>query len=307
MTFWQGLAITILAETTDVGGGSDSDEWAMSAQNFLICLEMLLFSIAHFYCFPTEEWEENYQAKQKRANLSETIAFGDFVSDIKLILSSSSSSGKSKKKKSKKKKLKNQDPTEPTVPEEEGEDAEGGSGGGDDGDNGDGVVDVERGDREVDTEEETSVASDITGMSSVEHNANANKSLAAAIAKNLAKSDDDPEIQEACQRLLQNDILSDLAFNPPTPLVSRQRPEDQQQQDEESNSSSRNLGETTTGTATEQTGLLSAGGSQPSLNDGVSTGSDDMLRPSIFTTIADLSGGEDSNDDSTKQAILSLD
>ena len=60
MTFWQGLAITVLAETTDVGG-KDAEEWAMSAQNFLICLEMLLFSIAHFYCFPTDEWEEDYK------------------------------------------------------------------------------------------------------------------------------------------------------------------------------------------------------------------------------------------------------
>jgi hypothetical protein len=51
MTFWQGLAISILAQTTDVGG-QDEVEWAQSAQNFLICLEMLLFSIAHFYCFP---------------------------------------------------------------------------------------------------------------------------------------------------------------------------------------------------------------------------------------------------------------
>ena len=86
MTFWQGLAITILAETTDVGGGDDSTEWAMSAQNFLICLEMLLFSIAHFYCFPTEEWEENYKALHSKAKFSDSIALGDFVADLKLIL-----------------------------------------------------------------------------------------------------------------------------------------------------------------------------------------------------------------------------
>jgi len=51
MTFWQGLAISVLAQTTEVGG-QDEEKWAKSAQNFLICLEMLLFSIAHFYCFP---------------------------------------------------------------------------------------------------------------------------------------------------------------------------------------------------------------------------------------------------------------
>lgn len=84
MTFWQGLAIVVLAETTDVGGGK-SDEWAKSAQNFMICLEMLLFSIAHFYCFPTEEWNPDYRARVSRG-LNETLAFGDFVQDLKLIL-----------------------------------------------------------------------------------------------------------------------------------------------------------------------------------------------------------------------------
>lgn len=85
MTFWQGLAISILARTTDVGG-QDADEWAQSAQNFLICLEMLLFSIAHFYCFPTDEWEEGYRVKHSQGKFGDSIALGDFFSDLKLIL-----------------------------------------------------------------------------------------------------------------------------------------------------------------------------------------------------------------------------
>lgn len=85
MTFWQGLAIAILAGTTDAGG-DDSQEWAKSAQNFLICLEMLLFSIAHFYCFPTEEWEEDYQARHSETQFGDTVALGDFVHDLKLVL-----------------------------------------------------------------------------------------------------------------------------------------------------------------------------------------------------------------------------
>ena len=105
MTFWQGLALTVLAETTDVGG-QQSEEWAKSAQNFLICLEMLLFSIAHFYCFPTEEWDPDYRIRASRG-ISESLALGDFVQDLKLILNKSS---KRKKKAAKK-------PTEPTVPE----------------------------------------------------------------------------------------------------------------------------------------------------------------------------------------------
>ena len=85
LTFWQGLAISILAEFTDVGG-QDAQEWAKSAQNFLICLEMLLFSIAHFYCFPTEEWEEGYRVKHSQGQFGDSIALNDFFQDVKLIL-----------------------------------------------------------------------------------------------------------------------------------------------------------------------------------------------------------------------------
>ena len=115
MTFWQGLAITILAETTDVGGdSSDSEEWASSAQNFLICLEMLLFSIAHFYCFPTYEWEPNYRANFNKAKygIKEQFALGDFVADLKLIMK-----GNSKRRKSSKTAA-SKEPSEPSVPEE---------------------------------------------------------------------------------------------------------------------------------------------------------------------------------------------
>ncbi|KAG7374151.1 organic solute transporter Ost alpha [Nitzschia inconspicua] len=111
MTFWQGLALTVLAETTDMGGGGNSDQWAESAQNFLICLEMLLFSIAHFYCFPVEEWQPGYQANYQKAKFGETLALNDFFTDLKLVMSSTSSS-KSKKKKHARRS------SEPTVIEE---------------------------------------------------------------------------------------------------------------------------------------------------------------------------------------------
>ncbi len=96
MTFWQGLVISFLASTSadnppqgDQQQGEDNaDLWGKQAQNFLICLEMLLFSIAHFYCFPTEEWQEGYQPtmEKKVKGLSDNMAFGDFVADLKLIL-----------------------------------------------------------------------------------------------------------------------------------------------------------------------------------------------------------------------------
>ncbi|KAI2492848.1 Organic solute transporter Ostalpha [Fragilaria crotonensis] len=113
MTFWQGLAISVLAQTTDVGG-NDSSEWARSAQNFLICLEMLLFSIAHFYTFPTDEWEEGYRASHEGGKFGDTIALGDFFQDLKLILQTQK----------KKKKKKSDDDSLATLDEAEEEDEE---------------------------------------------------------------------------------------------------------------------------------------------------------------------------------------
>jgi Organic solute transporter Ostalpha len=113
MTFWQGLALTVLAETTDVGG--NSEQWAESAQNFLICLEMLLFSIAHFYCFPVEEWQPGYQANYKKAKFGETLALNDFFTDLKLVMSSTNST------KSKKKKHAKHSPEATVAEEEDGE------------------------------------------------------------------------------------------------------------------------------------------------------------------------------------------
>lgn len=101
MTFWQGLAIAILAasigESTPNVGSDDAELWAKQAQNFLICLEMLLFSIAHFYCFPTEEWEEGYRPVVSDAKFGDQLALNDFFQDIKLL------ARQGKKKKGKKK------------------------------------------------------------------------------------------------------------------------------------------------------------------------------------------------------------
>ena len=101
MTFWQGLAIAILAasigESTPNVGSDDAELWAKQAQNFLICLEMLLFSIAHFYCFPTEEWEEGYRPVVSDAKFGDQLALNDFFQDIKLL------ARQGKKKKSKEK------------------------------------------------------------------------------------------------------------------------------------------------------------------------------------------------------------
>jgi hypothetical protein len=101
MTFWQGLVISFLANNTNIAGvnihqnlGSDAspseirDAWGKQTQNFLICLEMLLFSIAHFYCFPTDEWQDGYRPtiEKKIKGFGDNMAFGDFVADLKLIM-----------------------------------------------------------------------------------------------------------------------------------------------------------------------------------------------------------------------------
>lgn len=108
MTFWQGVVISFLANSTNMAGAktdedSDPDLWGKQAQNFLICLEMLGFSIAHFYCFPTEEWEEGYRPKaEKIVSAGDNLALGDFMNDLKLILGGSNHSDRKKKKKAKK-------------------------------------------------------------------------------------------------------------------------------------------------------------------------------------------------------------
>ena len=106
MTFWQGLVISILANTALLGGmappgigsssssgsknGDDVDDpslWGQQAQNFLICLEMLFFSVAHFNCFPTDEWQDGYRpVKDKDIKFGDNIALRDFFDDLKLIL-----------------------------------------------------------------------------------------------------------------------------------------------------------------------------------------------------------------------------
>uniref|UniRef100_A0A7S2E3J1 Transmembrane protein 184C n=1 Tax=Helicotheca tamesis TaxID=374047 RepID=A0A7S2E3J1_9STRA len=119
MTFWQGLAISILARTTLSGPDGDrGDEWAQQAQSFLICLEMLLFSLGHFYCFPTEEWEEGYRPAHEKRNFGDNMALGDFLEDIKLVM------GAGKKSKRKVGKL-SRTPSVSTVGDD-GDDEEGG-------------------------------------------------------------------------------------------------------------------------------------------------------------------------------------
>ncbi len=64
---------------------------AMQIQNLLICIEMLLASLAHFYIFPSHEWQEGYkeakETEQKhKIQIKDTLALRDFVKDVKLMV-----------------------------------------------------------------------------------------------------------------------------------------------------------------------------------------------------------------------------
>jgi Organic solute transporter Ostalpha len=64
-------------------------ERASQIQNFLICLEMLFFSMAHYCVFPAEEWRPDYRPQAHYAKPG--IGLKDFVKDISYIMTSSSS------------------------------------------------------------------------------------------------------------------------------------------------------------------------------------------------------------------------
>ena len=74
MTFWQGLVISLLT-------GNDNDDKEENSgqriQNLLICLEMLGFSIAHYFVFPPMEWEEGYIRRRLELGFGDSIAFGE--------------------------------------------------------------------------------------------------------------------------------------------------------------------------------------------------------------------------------------
>lgn len=66
---------------------TDPKQQAAQIQNFLICLEMLFFSIAHWCVFPAEEWEPDYRPKHYA---KPGIGLSDFVSDMSYIINSRS-------------------------------------------------------------------------------------------------------------------------------------------------------------------------------------------------------------------------
>ncbi len=104
MTFWQSLVVNIIFQASDRSSDnddstSDSGSNTYSAsyiQHVLICMEMLLFSAAHFCVFPAEEWEDGYKMKYYEGP---GFGFKDFASDVNLIIDSGKRSMQARKEK----------------------------------------------------------------------------------------------------------------------------------------------------------------------------------------------------------------
>lgn len=78
-TFWQYIALQAMSAY-----GLVDERTAAQCQNLLICVEMLIASIAHLYIFPHQEWAPNYRKERQRSlMLRDTMALGDFMRDMR--------------------------------------------------------------------------------------------------------------------------------------------------------------------------------------------------------------------------------
>lgn len=77
MTFWQGLVINLMSTV-----GMVDEKAASQIQNLLVCIEMLIASLALIYVFPFQEWQEGFK-RDKQIMLKDTLAFRDFMKDVK--------------------------------------------------------------------------------------------------------------------------------------------------------------------------------------------------------------------------------
>jgi hypothetical protein len=84
ITFWQSCMIQMMGSY-----GLVDEKSAIQITNLLICIEMLIASIAHYYIFPYQEWEPGYQReKEKNILLRDTMAFGTFLQDMRVVFNS---------------------------------------------------------------------------------------------------------------------------------------------------------------------------------------------------------------------------
>lgn len=108
LTFWQGIAISLLVHYLDLQvntssyDNTESEDTSIILQNLLISCEMFLFAIAHYCYYPWEEWEEGYSTRASTNNtinrgFGDNFAIGDFANDVKTVINSSQMSMQSRK------------------------------------------------------------------------------------------------------------------------------------------------------------------------------------------------------------------
>ncbi len=113
MTFWQRMVISLivnLAYGDKFPSQERATEFIMQAQNFLICLEMLFSAVAHCFIFSPDEWAPGYREREEArrkmilnqgdgpTGLGDSVAFGDFINDIKVVMASKARRKRRKKR-----------------------------------------------------------------------------------------------------------------------------------------------------------------------------------------------------------------
>ena len=98
MTFWQKMVLGLvvnLGYSDKFDSQEAANEFVIQAQNFLICLEMLFSAVAHCFVFTPDEWADGYRERQEQYqgraiphSFGDSVALGDFINDVKIVMSS---------------------------------------------------------------------------------------------------------------------------------------------------------------------------------------------------------------------------
>lgn len=77
------IIATLLVIIFHIWVGLVDERTGSQIQNLLICIEMLLASLLHYYIFPHREWAENYKRDKERqiqqGGAPDMLALKDFV------------------------------------------------------------------------------------------------------------------------------------------------------------------------------------------------------------------------------------
>jgi len=96
MTFWQKMVLGVIVNLRDQFKTQDqANHFIMQSQNFLICLEMLFSAVAHVFVFSPDEWAPGYREREEERKrttshhaFGDSVALGDFIDDVKVVLAS---------------------------------------------------------------------------------------------------------------------------------------------------------------------------------------------------------------------------